>query len=89
VVYDNLRVISLAAPVITSIQTVGGNVQIDFTANAADVISQFVLQSAANATGTYADTATAITSLGGGNFRATVAYSPLDAPKFFRVRRLF
>ena len=89
VFYDNLRVISLTSPAITQIKVVGENVQIDFTANAGDVVAQFVLQSAQNVAGPYVDTGLTPTSLGGGSFRSTVAYSPLDPPKFFRIRRAY
>jgi hypothetical protein len=89
VVYDNVRVISLAGPVITAINRVGGNVQIDFTAGAADVPAQFVLQSASIVTGPYADTSATITSLGAGNFRATKPFDPNAPAVFYRVRRPF
>jgi len=89
VVYDNVRVISLAGPVITAINRVGGNVQIDFTAGSADVPAQFALQSAAVVTGPYADTSATITSLGGGNFRATKPFDPNAPAVFYRVRRAF
>jgi hypothetical protein len=87
VVYDNLRVVSLAGPVVTSISRVGGNVQIDFTAGAADVPGQFVLQSASVVTGPYTDTTATITSLGGGSFRATKPFDPNALAVFYRIRR--
>jgi hypothetical protein len=89
VVYDNVRVISLAAPVITVIQRVGGNVQIDFTAGSGDVPGQFVLQSASGVTGPYSDVSSTITALGGGTFRSVKAVNPLDAAAFYRVRRAY
>jgi hypothetical protein len=89
VVYDNLRVISLAGPIVTAINRVGGNVQIDFTAGAADVPAQFALQSASLVIGPYGDTSASITSLGGGNFRATKPFDPNASAAFYRVRRAF
>jgi hypothetical protein len=91
VVYDNVRVISLAGPVITAINRVGANVQIDFTTGAAngDVPAQFALQSAAVVAGPYGDTSATITSLGGGNFRATKPFDPNAPAVFYRVRRAF
>ena len=90
VVYDNLRVISLAGPVITAINRVGSTVQIDFTAGPADVPPQFVLQSAAVVTGPYADTSAVIsTALGSGNFRAAKFFDPNAPAAFYRVRRAF
>jgi len=89
VVYDNVRVISLAGPVVTSINRVGANVQIDFTAGAADVPAQFALQSAAVVTGPYADTSATIGSLGAGSFRATKPFDPNAPGVFYRVRRAF
>ena len=94
VVYDNLRVISLTSPNITSIQPGNPNVTIQFTANAspADVPSQFVVQAAATATGPYIDVGTpgtGITSPSAGNFTVTVAMNPLDSQKYYRVRRVY
>jgi hypothetical protein len=89
VIYDNVRVISLAGPVVTAINRVGGNVQIDFTAGAADVPAQFALQSASLVVGPYADTSASITSLGAGNFRATKPFDPNAPAVFYRVRRSF
>jgi hypothetical protein len=87
VYYDNLRVISLASPVVTRIETDAGNARIDFSANAADVVGQFVLQAAPAVTGPYNDVSATITSLGGGNFRATTALG--GTAQFYRVRRVF
>jgi hypothetical protein len=88
VIYDNVRVVSLASPVITNIVLNGGNAEIIFRANANDVAGQFVLQqSSPSVTGTYADTSTPITSLGGGAFKAASAASASAA--FYRIRRLY
>ena len=85
---DNLRVISLAGPVISKIVNNAGNLEITFAANSADVPAQFTLQqSSPLATGAYADTASTITSVGGGTFKAVKAAS--TSPTFYRVRRLY
>src|SRR5204863_3526262 len=84
VVYDNVRVISLAVPVVTGIAKVGANVQITFTANAGDVPAQFVLQAASSVTGPYADVSSAITLVGPGSFKATKAFDPLSNAVFYR-----
>jgi len=89
VVYDNVRVISLASPVIKSIVDSGGaGITIVFQANAGDVPAQFTLQkSAPLATGPYADIASTITSLGGGSFQAVKAKDA--SPAFYRIRRIY
>lgn len=94
VLFDNLRVISLASPTITSITPGTPNVTIQFTANAspADQTVQFVVQSASSVTGPYTDVGgpgVGITSPTAGNFTATVAVNPLDAQKYYRVRRVY
>jgi hypothetical protein len=89
VVYDNVRVVSLAGPVVTAISRIGGNVQIDFTAGAADVPAQFTLQSASVVTGPYTDTTATITSLGAGSFRATKPFDSNAQAAFYRIRRPF
>jgi hypothetical protein len=89
VVFDNVRVISIVPPVITAINIVGADVQIDFTANASDVAGQFVMQSASVITGTYTDISSTITSPGAGNFRATTAYNASNTPRYYRVVRTY
>ena len=88
VVYDNLRVIRLAAPTtppnITGIRLAGGNVEIDFAADSSDTPSAFALQSADTVNGAYGDVSATITG-GGGSFKAV---RPLDgAQRFYRIRR--
>lgn len=84
--FDNLRVATMQSPLITSIKTVGANVQIDFTGSTSDAPASFALQSVGTVTGAFSDTPSAtITSLGSGAFRAT---APLNGPvQFYRVRR--
>jgi hypothetical protein len=87
VIYANVRVVSLAAPVITHITVNGSNVEITFTANSGDSAAQFTLQqSSPLVAGAYADTTSTITSLGGGVFKAVKAV-PANTT-FYRVRRL-
>ena len=74
VVYDNVRVVRLTAPVpfrITSVQVVGSDVQIDFTSDLGSA-SAFKLQGAAVVNGPYSDTAAVITAQGETSFRATI-----------------
>ncbi|HEX5218524.1 MAG TPA: Calx-beta domain-containing protein [Verrucomicrobiae bacterium] len=89
VIYDNLRVISLASPVITSIQRVGGNAVVQFTANAADQAGQFVVQAASSVAGPYEDLGATITSPSAGTFSSSIAINPGDGAKFYRVRRAY
>jgi hypothetical protein len=77
----------IAGPVITDITVNGGNVEITFKANSSDTTADFVLQeSSPSVTGAYGDTASTISSLGGGVFKATKAVPA--AQTFYRVRRL-
>ncbi len=88
VIYDNVRVIRVAGPVITSIVLNGGNVEITFTAGTSDVVGQFTLQQASpSVTGTYADTSSTITSLGGGAFKAVKAVGAI--PSYYRIRKAY
>jgi hypothetical protein len=86
VVYDNVRVISLAAPtvLITQIKIVGSNVEIDFTGPSGDLPSAYVLQEASVVTGAYGDVSATITG-SGGNYKAVRALSA--GPAFFRIKR--
>ncbi len=88
ILFANARVISLAAPVITHTVLNGGNAEITFTANAADVAGQFVLQqSTPLVTGPYSDTTSSINALGGGAFKAVKAAGA--GPTFYRIRRIY
>jgi hypothetical protein len=88
VIYDNVRVISLASPVITNIVDNAGNIEITFVATSGDVPGQFVLQaSSPSPSGTYADVSSTITSLGGGYFKSVKAAGA--SPTFYRIRRVF
>ena len=86
VIYANARVISLARPLVTKVVRNGSNAEISFTANAGDVAAQFTLQSASLVNGTYADTNSTITSLGGGVFKSVKAAA--GNQQFYRIRRI-
>jgi Calx-beta domain len=88
-IFDNLRVISLAPPVITGIKIVGANVQIDFTASVGDSTAQFALQSAPAVTGPGTDVSSVITSPSSGNFSATTAYDASSTTTYYRVVRTY
>ena len=61
-VFDNLRVVRLPDGIqITNIVKIGDNAQIDFTWFESDPASAFMLQTAANVAGPYADDANATT----------------------------
>jgi len=91
VIYDNVRVVSIAAaaptaPItITKITSSGNNVTIDFTAGATDTTANFVVQSASTLSG-FSDIVTTITSPSSSNFSTTFAKS--GSQQFYRIRRL-
>ena len=87
VVYANARVISLASPVITNVVLNAGHAVITFGANAADVVGQFALQAAPAVNGTYADTSSVLSSLGGGAFKADTLVG--GSQQFYRIRRMY
>lgn len=70
---------------ITSIEVIGSNVRIDFSASPSDVAGNFTLQSSGTADGTYGDVSSTITQLGPGSFRAERALS--GDKQFYRIRR--
>ncbi|MBI3849802.1 MAG: hypothetical protein HY298_05870 [Verrucomicrobia bacterium] len=76
---------TVTQPNITSIQIVGGNVQIDFTAGAGDTTGLFTLQSAGTVNGTYGDVGAVISQLGPGSFEAVIA--PSGDTQFYRIKR--
>jgi hypothetical protein len=83
---DDLTVTLKIQPLITVVsQPSGGNLDIDFSAGAADVIGDFQLERASTVTGTYSTVSATITSLGGGNFRATVAAPGSEG--YYKVKR--
>lgn len=86
VIYDNLRVISLAAPTvtITAINIAGGNVVIDFTGPSSDAASAYTLQEASTVNGSYNDVSATITG-SGGSYTATRALG--GSSQFYRIKR--
>ncbi len=88
-IIDNLRVESLTVtpptiPHITSIQIVGGNVVINFTAGAADAPSAFTLESSSAVAGSYTNAGATITG-SSGSYQATVAIN--GATRFYKIKR--
>ena len=88
-IIDNLRVETYsaappAAPQITSIRVVGGNVQINFTGASSDAASAFTLQSSGTVDGTYANTA-GVVSGSNGSFQVTIPIS--GDIQFYRIKR--
>ncbi|MEO5803495.1 MAG: hypothetical protein ABIR24_08180 [Verrucomicrobiota bacterium] len=85
---DDLQVIVAITPLITSATLpTGGTVDIFFAAGATDAIGNFGVDSASAVTGPYGNVAATITSLGGGNFKATVP-TVSAAQGYYRVKRL-
>jgi hypothetical protein len=90
-IVDNLKVESLPVvgqgPSITAIALInaGTSVQVDFSGNAADAATDYVLQSSATVQGPYSDISSVNTSTGTGTFRAVAPVSG-DA-QFYRIKR--
>lgn len=83
---DDMTVTVKIKPLITSVAPpAGGNLTIDFNAGATDGIADFQLQRASTVNGAFANVAAAIVSLGGGNFRATVATAGSEG--YYKVKR--
>jgi len=76
---------SVTTPHITSISVSGGIVTIKFTGGASDPASAFTLVGSSTVNGSYAALGATITSLGSGNFQATIATS--GATEFYRIKR--
>jgi hypothetical protein len=77
---------TVVAPQITSIVVSGGTVTIKFTGSASDAPSSFALVGSSAVNGTYSVLGSAIiTSLGAGNFQATIAAS--GSSMFYRIKR--
>jgi len=84
VVYDNLRVVSLAIN-ITGVSIVGANAEVTFAFGIDEPTTAFRLQTSATVNSGYADAGTAtITKLGPGVYKATLATS--GATRFYRMR---
>jgi len=75
----------VAQPAITGIILTNGSVQIDFTGDAADGPSSFVLQCAGQCPGAYGDASATITQIRPGTFRATCAMN--GRQQLYRIKR--
>jgi hypothetical protein len=83
---DDMTVTLKIKPFITEVaQPSGGNIDLYFNAGASDVVGDFQVERASTVTETYSTVASTISSLGGGNFRATVA-AP-GAEGYYKVKR--
>jgi hypothetical protein len=82
---DNLKVVTMQAPLITKIQNAGGSVTVDFSASTVDSPSGFTLQSASSVTGPFVDVSSSNSQLSPGQFRAVRASS--GSAQFYRIRR--
>ncbi len=71
-------------PDITGISASGGTVTITFTGAPAALASSYSVVGSSSVNGTYSATAATVTSLGGGNFKATLAKS--GAAEFYRIK---
>jgi hypothetical protein len=71
-------------PNITSISVSGGTVTINFTGAPSALASSYSLVSSTIVNGAYSPVAAVVTSLGGGNFQATLAKS--GSTEFYRVK---
>jgi Calx-beta domain-containing protein len=88
-IVDNLKVETLSIPglAITKITLINGgaNVQIDFTGNAADLPTNYTLQSSSVVEGPYSDISSVNSSSGPGTFRAVAVAS--GDKQFYRIKR--
>ena len=84
---DNLRVLTLQRPQITTVAAIGAGaqMQMDFAASPVDTTNSFTLQSSATVNGTYADVNSTVTQIGTGSFRAVVGKN--GPAQFYRLRR--
>jgi hypothetical protein len=89
VVFDNVRVVNLtlARPFITAVRKSGANIEVDFTAGAADLPGAFTLESSAVLPGGFTtDAGSSVSLLSPGLFRATSPNSG-GPQRFYRVKR--
>jgi hypothetical protein len=83
---DDLTVTLKIQPLVTAVAPpAAGSIAIDFNAGEADVVGDFQVERASVVTGTFSVVSATITSLGGGNFRATVA-AP-GGESYYKVKR--
>jgi len=77
--------VGVVTPKITGISLSHGIVTITFTGSSADAPSKFSVVAAGTIGGAYATTSATITSLGPGNFQATLSTS--GAAEYYRIKR--
>ncbi len=82
VIFDNIRVVRLTEFKITTVQSIGNNIQIDFTYEAGKAESLKV-KSAGEVTQPFLDTAATITEVTPGSYRAIVAKN--GSMRFYRI----
>jgi hypothetical protein len=83
---DDMTVTLKIKPLVTAVAPAsGGNVDIYFNAGATDTIADFAVERAPVVTGAFSPVASTITSLGGGDFRATVARPGSEG--YFKIKR--
>lgn len=86
VIYDNVRVVDLGRPVITSSARSGTTAVLNFTWTLDDPVSAFSVQKASAVSGPYANVSATIVKLAAGVYQATVTGETGDAA-FYRIRR--
>jgi hypothetical protein len=86
--YDNLVVMTLGQPLITSTALISGgtDVQVDFLGEPEDTTANFTLQSSTTVDSGYADVGSTLTQTSSGKFRAVRAVS--GPTQFYRIRRI-
>jgi len=83
---DDMTVTLKLKPLVTVVsQPSGGSVNIDFAAGESDGVSDFAVERASTVNGAFSGVGAGIISLGGGNFRATVAAPGSEG--YFRIKR--
>ncbi|MSU57513.1 MAG: hypothetical protein EXS35_04925 [Pedosphaera sp.] len=86
VIFDNVRVVDLGRPIITSTTHSGTTTVVNFTWTLDDPTTAFKLQKATTVNGAYADTAATIIKVSAGVYQATLT-GESGAAAFYRIRR--
>lgn len=85
-IYDNLRVVDLGRPIVTSTTRTGTSTVVNFSWTLDDPVTAFSIQKATEVAGAYANVAATIVKTGPGTYQATIAGETAGAA-FYRVRR--
>ncbi len=85
-IYDNIRVVDLGRPTITSTTRAGTSTVLSFSWTLDDPTTAFTIQKATDVAGTYASVAATIVKTGPGTYQATITGESAGAA-FYRVRR--